>query len=206
MGFICGASRFETRNVNLDDYNTMSAAFIGGDGRAVDKDLCPVDKLFFNYAVDVSNLGNNESKEVYEIYRMNRQLEIEDNSEELARQKLKLIIHYLESMKSYFEKESRRTKDFKKVLIGQKYATQDVIQQLNVILVQLTSCVEESPTAAQVLDLDNESGLKSETIKGDSLAWKKMPLYLIRLSLENPFLFDYVKYEVQRAEIDYSAS
>ena len=71
---------------------------------------------------------------------------------------------------------------------------------------QLTSCVEESPTAAQVLDLDNESGLKSETIKGDSLAWKKMPMYLIKLSLENPFLFDYVKYEVQRAEIDYSAS
>ena len=63
--------------------------------------------------------------------------------------------------------------------------------------------MEESPTAAQVLDLDNMSGMKSETIKGDILAWKKLPKFLIKLSLENPFLFDFIKYEVMRAEIDH---
>ena len=40
---------------------------------------------------------------------------------------------------------------------------------------KLSHFVEESPTAAQVLDLDNLSGMKSETIKGDSLAWKRFP-------------------------------
>jgi len=66
--------------------------------------------------------------------------------------------------------------------------------------------VEESPTAAQVLDLDNLSGMKSETIKGDSLAWKRFPQYLIRMALENRFFFDYIKYETMRAEIDHSTA
>ena len=62
--------------------------------------------------------------------------------------------------------------------------------------------VEESPTAAQVLDLDNDLGMKSETIKGDYLAWKRLPFFLLKLSLENPFLYDYIKYETMRAEVD----
>jgi hypothetical protein len=35
--------------------------------------------------------------------------------------------------------------------------------------------MDESPTAAQVLDLDNISGMRSETIKGDILSWRKLP-------------------------------
>ena len=68
----------------------------------------------------------------------------------------------------------------------------------------LTALIEESPTAAQVLDLDNLSGMKSETVKGDSMAWKRFPQILIKLSLENRFIFDYIKYETMRAEIDYA--
>jgi len=45
--------------------------------------------------------------------------------------------------------------------------------------------------------------MKSETIKGDHLAWKRLPQYLVRLSLEYPYIFDFVKYETLRAEIDY---
>ena len=71
------------------------------------------------------------------------------------------------------------------------------------MLEKLTLYVEESPTAAQVLDLDAESGMRSETVKGDSLAWKKLPLFLIELCLENRFVFDFIKYETLRAEIDY---
>lgn len=44
--------------------------------------------------------------------------------------------------------------------------------------------------------------MKSETIKGDILAWKRLPFFLLKLSLENPFLFDYIKYETMRAEVD----
>lgn len=66
--------------------------------------------------------------------------------------------------------------------------------------------MEESPTAAQVLDLDNPHSMKSDTIKGDVNAWKKLPKYLLKLSIENPFLFDFIKYETMRAEIDYHTS
>ena len=48
--------------------------------------------------------------------------------------------------------------------------------------------------------------MKSETVKGDSLAWKRFPTVLVKLSLEHRFLFDYIKYETLRAEIDYNSS
>ena len=98
--------------------------------------------------------------------------------------------------------EGRGMRDFKKVLIGQKYETKEALYQLGVVIRNLQTYIEESPTAAQVLDLDNELGMKSETIKGDILAWKRLPFFLIKLSLENPFLFDYIKYETMRAEVD----
>jgi len=63
-------------------------------------------------------LPKKESKEVYELYRINRNQEIEDDAEELARSRLKLIISLLESMRNNFEKEGRKTKDYKKVMVG----------------------------------------------------------------------------------------
>jgi len=48
------ASRFERRNTDLDDFNTMDVAFMGGEGRQIDKDICPVDKLFLNYNLDLT--------------------------------------------------------------------------------------------------------------------------------------------------------
>ena len=205
MGCIT-ASRFERRNADLDDFNTMDIAIMGGDGRPLDQDICPVDKAFLNYDLEITaNSRDNTggwAKEVYEILKIDKHGDIDDQSEELARSKLKTIINFLENMKSHIEKEGRRTRDYKKVLVGQKYTTQEVLEQLNSILVQLTTYMDESPTAAQVLDLDNLSGMRSETIKGDVLAWKKLPKFLIKLSLENPYLFDFIKYEVMRAELD----
>ena len=53
--------------------------------------------------------------------------------------------------------------------------------------------------------MDNLSGMRSETIKGDSLAWKKLHLYLLRLMVQNRYIFDYLKFEVLRAELDFNA-
>ena len=47
--------------------------------------------------------------------------------------------------------------------------------------------------------------MRSDTIQGDTLGWKKLPQFLLKVCLENPFLFDFVKYEVMRAEIDFKA-
>jgi len=44
--------------------------------------------------------------------------------------------------------------------------------------------------------------MRTETIKGDIFAWRKLPLFLIKLSIENRYLFDFIKYETMRAEID----
>jgi hypothetical protein len=114
----CVTSRFETRNHSLDDYNTLDIAFIGGEGRPKEDDICPVDKLFLSYNIDVSNLPDGEAKEVYEIFRINNKVEIEDDAEELARSKIKIIIKFIENLKAHIEKDGRRMRDFKKVLMG----------------------------------------------------------------------------------------
>ena len=121
------ASRFERRNNDLDDFNTIDVAVMGGEGRPIDKDICPVDKLFLNYNMDLSassreNMGG-WAKETQEIFRININGDIDDNAEELARAKLKAVISFLDNMKGHIEKEGRRTRDYKKVLIGQKYTT-----------------------------------------------------------------------------------
>jgi len=43
--------------------------------------------------------------------------------------------------------------------------------------------------------------MKSDATKGDQLPWKRLPFILLRLCLENRFLFDFIKYETMRAEI-----
>ena len=53
----CASSRTESRNVDLDDYNTLDVAFVGGDGRPMDDEVCPVDKIFLNYSIERSNLA-----------------------------------------------------------------------------------------------------------------------------------------------------
>lgn len=59
---------------------------------------------------------------------------MEDDAEELARNKLKAIIKMLEIMKENIEKDGRRTRDYKKVLIGQKYTTEEALEQLDTVL------------------------------------------------------------------------
>eukprot|EP00356_Strombidium_inclinatum_P005260 CAMPEP_0170481966 /NCGR_PEP_ID=MMETSP0208-20121228/2197_1 /TAXON_ID=197538 /ORGANISM="Strombidium inclinatum, Strain S3" /LENGTH=125 /DNA_ID=CAMNT_0010754757 /DNA_START=41 /DNA_END=418 /DNA_ORIENTATION=- len=124
--------------MDLDDFNTLDFAFVGGEGRPIEKDLCPVDKLFLNYNIDLSTQSREQTrgwaKETYEIFRVNSSCEIDDAAEELARQKLKVIITFLETTRAHLEKEARRHRDFKKVLIGQKYETQEVLQQLDSLL------------------------------------------------------------------------
>ena len=124
----CASSRFEQRNIDLDDYNTLDVAVMGGDGRPIDKDYCPFDKLFLDYNREVSNLPNKEAKEVYELLRINRNLEMDDNAEELSRSKIKFVIKYLEQLKVEIERDGRNKVDYKRILFGQKYTNEDVLQ------------------------------------------------------------------------------
>ena len=54
----CVVSRYESRNTDMDDYNTLDVAFMGGDGRPNDKDFCPVDRVFLHYNLEISNQNN----------------------------------------------------------------------------------------------------------------------------------------------------
>lgn len=47
--------------------------------------------------------------------------------------------------------------------------------------------------------------MRTVTIKGDPTAWRRLHLYLLRLFLNNKMLFDFIKYEIMRAELDASA-
>jgi hypothetical protein len=101
---------------------------MGGDGRPLDNFICPVDKLFLNYSTYASNLPNNEAKEVAELLKINDECEMFDNAEELVRDRVKALVRYLEILKSDIEKNGRNLRDFKKVLCGQKYTNEDVLQ------------------------------------------------------------------------------
>ena len=91
---------------------------MGGDGRPIERDVCPVDKLFLNYNIDVSGLPNKEAKEVFELLRINRNLEMEDNAKELARAKIKFAIKYIEQLKAGIERDGRNKVDYKRILFG----------------------------------------------------------------------------------------
>ena len=77
----CVQSRYERRNQDLDDFNTLDVAFMGGEGRTNEIDLCPVDKLTYNYIKDVSNLQNGLVKESQEIFRIKKNVEVDENCE-----------------------------------------------------------------------------------------------------------------------------
>ena len=74
----CASSRTEKRNADLDDYNTLDIAFMGGEGRQLDSELCPVDKIFLNWAIDRSNLGDGYAKEPEELLNVNKFSELSD--------------------------------------------------------------------------------------------------------------------------------
>ena len=67
----CIASRFEERNEGIDNFITLNANFIGGEGRYLSPDFCPVDKLFVNWNSKQSKLKDGECKEAYELLKIN---------------------------------------------------------------------------------------------------------------------------------------
>ena len=59
-------------------------------------------------------------------------------------------------------------------------------------------------SAAQALDLDRLEGMRSETVIGACRdTWQVLPQTLTRLVVENEFIFQYLKYETLRAEVNY---
>ena len=88
----CAGSRTERRNSDIDDYNTLDVAYIGGEGRPLHKELCPIDKIMLDYAVLKSGLGDGFSKETSEIYHVNKKCELDDRKEAHARRQLKDVI------------------------------------------------------------------------------------------------------------------
>lgn len=41
---------------------------MGGEGRPLDEDLCPIDRLFLNYNIAISGLRDGAAKEAEEIF------------------------------------------------------------------------------------------------------------------------------------------
>jgi hypothetical protein len=100
---------------------------MGGEGRPLDEDLCPIDRLFLNYNISISGLRDGAAKEPEEIFQIGKYCEIKEPYEELARRHLKEIIKFLDDLKKYVESEKREARDHKKILIGKKYTTAEVI-------------------------------------------------------------------------------
>ena len=109
-------------------------------------------------------------------------------------------------------KMKSRSRDHKGTLIGQKHTLNDALRQTKECINNLkrellgNSDIElgQDANAAEVLDLDRTEGMRSETIIGNSRnSWKNAPLNLLKIIVNTPFVFDYLKFEVIRAEINY---
>lgn len=78
------------------------------------------------------------------------------------------------------ENIKRRTSDFNLRRIGQKHRPGEVLEQAKFFLAELKK--------------DNESFEEK---------WQELPITIFKLFLKTPFVFDYVKYEILRAEINF---
>lgn len=114
----CAGSRTERRNCDIDNYNTLDVAYIGGEGRPLSRELCPVDKIALDYAVLKSGLGDGYCKEMSEIFHVNKKCELDERKEAQARRQLKDVIQLLQNIVKFVEFQGRSIADFKKKLLG----------------------------------------------------------------------------------------
>ena len=119
----CFASRFENRNSDLCDFNTMSASFVGGEGRYLSKDVCPVDKFFLNYCSAKSRLPDGACKEPYELLQINsKSMQFEREAEGNSKILLVEIMEFCDAVHKHLRSLKLSAKDHKDQIIGQKYS------------------------------------------------------------------------------------
>lgn len=63
-------------------------------------------------------IGDGQAKESYEIFRVNKMAQIDEQGEISAREHLRTVISYLQMLKRHIEMDRDRIRDFKKILVG----------------------------------------------------------------------------------------
>ena len=106
----------------------------------------------------------------------------------------------------FLEQKGYGQSDYKKTMIGQRHQVRNAMNQLRQVIRDLTNHLDEAPTAAEILDLDRQSGMRTETVRVDPQAWRKLPQFLVKLCVENRYLWDFLKFETMRQELDANIS
>lgn len=152
--------------------NTVSTNFMGGEERILHFDICPVDKFVLNYNSKKSDLAGGACKEIYELVRIDAHtLKFEPGTEQNAKLLLKEIFDFLEGVEKHLKrKKNIHASDHKEALhIGKKYTFEEAHKQTSRFISQLKRelmGLTKPPNAAEILDLDREEGMRSETVIG----------------------------------------
>ena len=119
----CFGSRFDKRNKNANDLNTVGLQFVGGEAHL--DDLCPVDKIVLAYG------GEKELKDVFKATGLTG-LD-EEVAKTVALETFKAVSDHI----AYLEDKYGAPVDGKKVWIGGKHDLKDALQNLKDVLEEL---------------------------------------------------------------------
>ena len=119
----CFGSRFDKRNSNVADLNTVPLQFVGGEANK--HDHCPIDKIVLEYG------GNKDVAEVF------KSAGLTGLDEELAKKVAQETYKAVKDNLAYLEDKFKPV-DGKVQWVGGKYDSKDAIKQLNEVVSELT--------------------------------------------------------------------
>jgi len=215
----CFGSRFDKRNSNAGDLNTVWMNFVGGE--AHEDDRCPCDKAVFGYAGDQKEPGD-----VFKVKGLTA--EDEESTTKVIKETFKAVQDHLK----WLNDEYGAPQDGKTVYVGGKYNLKDAVDQLNAVIAHFKEKTgitfeEEAPKeeekkegeeAPAEMEGGEEGAAEGEAApmmaaedlyKDDSAAydgWANFPALLLRNCIVNPYFGDLVKANLIAWEFNYGNS
>mmetsp|Transcript_24679 Transcript_24679/g.38392 ORF Transcript_24679/g.38392 Transcript_24679/m.38392 type:complete len:393 (-) Transcript_24679:193-1371(-) len=216
----CFGSRFDKRNSNAGDLNTVWMNFVGGE--AHDDDKCPCDKAIFGYAGDTKEPGD-----VFKVKGLTA--EDEESTTKIIKETFKAVQDHLK----WLEDEFGTPQDGKDTKVANKYTLKEAHEQLQAVIAHFKEKTgitfeeekkeeaegegekkEEEEAMMEGGDEGEKEGEeekpaameKPDHYKDDSAAydgWANFPALLLRNCIVNPYFGDLVKANLIAWEFNY---
>lgn len=215
----CGSSRFDKRNENAGDFNTVALQFVGGESHSFDG--FPFDRVM--WAFDKA-----KEAELADLLKVVGELKSTDETQAKAVYAC-TFLHATANLKSLEEKYGKLAADAKPEILNGKYTHTEAIRQMKDVIEHLKKSgivvteekkeeakgeekKEEPKAEGEVMmeggdeaaaDVNPDAGMGMESSSpfkydGDSHGydgWENLPAILLRNLIVNPYWGDQVKAE-----------
>ena len=176
----CIESRFDKAMGDLDNYNTLSSAFIQGSDDSL-ATLAPIDQLEFLYKISLPDKDYGTwDKKAIELDDKLQLIESDETSKAYAESAQKQVLKALEWEENFVSKAHGIAKqvDDKQSLVGGKYKSDEAVTQLS----NLTKAIKKSiPKPGEPLADEGYNGVKN------------FPRLCVAEVLKNEYIFDKLK-------------